>query len=377
MAHHCCDVKPARHNGVMNAFADAIQFAQSHEVPWPRDPHAAPLPGQLPFGVHHGDPVPWNVLRGPVHMRGGVSGVVLRNGKEIAAWGAPDRADQTFSVAKTYLALLAGVANARGLLPDVDEPVVTRVPGIGFDSAHNQRITWAHLLEQTSEWEGTCFGLPDTVDRYRTVSHDPRPPAGVKGDARPLHTPGTYWEYNDVRINQLSLALLHLFRQPLPEAFLHTILQPLGGGEGFRWEGYDDAWTEIVDASCTKRRVQSVPGGTHWGGGVSISARDQARIAEWMRSGGRHREQQIVSTQWLDRMTEPCAIAPFYGWLTWLNRDGHNFPGASTQASFMIGAGGHYVWIEPAHDAVVVVRWLDSAHAPGFIERIAAALSKH
>ena len=86
-------------------------------------------------------------------MRGGVSGVVLQRGKEIAAWGEPDRADQTFSVAKTYLALLAGVANARGLLPDVDEPVVTRVPGIGFDSPHNRSITWAHLLEQTSEWE--------------------------------------------------------------------------------------------------------------------------------------------------------------------------------------------------------------------------------
>ena len=62
-------------------------------------------------------------------------------GRGAAKWqrlppgGAPDRADQTFSVAKTYLALLAGVANARGLLPDVDEPVVARVPGIGFDSA--------------------------------------------------------------------------------------------------------------------------------------------------------------------------------------------------------------------------------------------------
>ena len=358
----------------MNALTDVIHFAQSHEVPWPRDPYAAP--GQVPFGVHHGDPAPWNVLRGPVHVRGGVSGVVLQRGTEIAAWGEPDRADQTFSVAKTYLALLAGVANARGLLPDVDEPVVTRVPGIGFDSPHNRSITWAHLLEQTSEWEGACFGLPDTVDRYRTVSHDPRPPAGVKGDARPLQPPGTYWEYNDVRINQLSLALLHLFRQPLPEVFLQSVLQPLGGGEGFRWEGYDDAWTEVVDASGTVRHVQSVPGGTHWGGGVSISARDQALVANLMLIGGRYNGEEIVSWQWLARMSEPCAIAPFYGRLMWLNRDGRSFPGASTQSSFMIGAGGHYVWIEPAHEAVVVVRWLDSAYAPGFVERMAAALSQ-
>ena len=360
----------------MNAFTDASNFSQAHEVPWPRDPLAVPAAGQAPFGVHHTDPAPWNVLRGPVHARGGVSGVILQHGNEIAAWGEPDRSDQTFSVAKTYLALLAGVANARGLLLDADEPVVARVPGIGFDTAHNCTITWAHLLEQTSEWEGSCFGLPDTVDRYRMVANDPRPVAGKKGDARPLHTPGTYWEYNDVRINQLSLALLHLFKQPLPEVFLETILKPLGGGEHFKWEGYDGAWTEIVDSSDgVKRKMQSVPGGTHWGGGVSISARDQAKIGQLLLNDGAVNGSQIIPANWAKRMRQPCASASFYGWLMWLNTDGTQFPGASKDASLMVGAGGHYTWLEPAHDAVIVVRWLDSAHAAGFMKRVSDALS--
>ncbi len=111
----------------MTRFQSAIDFSLAHEVPWPRDPYALPASGQQPFGVHHNDPAPWNVLRGPVHARGGVSGVILQRGVEAAAWGEPDRADLTFSVAKTYLALLAGVAQARGLLPDVDEPVAARV----------------------------------------------------------------------------------------------------------------------------------------------------------------------------------------------------------------------------------------------------------
>ena len=358
----------------MNNFTDAINFSQSHEVPWPRDPLASPAAGQVPFGVHHTDPAPWNVLRGQVHARGGVSGVVLQRGVEIAAWGEPERADLTFSVAKTYLALLAGVAHGRGLLPDAHEPVVARVPGIGFDSEHNRTITWAHLLEQTSEWEGSVFGLPDTVDRYRVVSHDPRPVSGKKGDARPLHAPGTYWEYNDVRINQLSLALLHLFKQSLPELFRETILAPLNAGENFAWHGYDDAWTEIVDSAGVKRKMQSVPGGTHWGGGVSINARDQAKIGQLLLNGGAINGKQIIPASWAKRMRQPCAIAPFYGWLMWLNTDGTQFPGASKDASFMVGAGGHYTWVEPAHDAVIVVRWLDSAQAAGFMQRVAAAL---
>jgi CubicO group peptidase (beta-lactamase class C family) len=294
--------------------------------------------------------------------------VIRWRGEEVARWGEPDRADQTFSVAKAYLALLAGVAHARGLLPDPQERVGATLPGIGFDDAHNREIRWAHLLEQTSEWHGICLGLPDQVDHNRRVSHDPKPPAGRKGEARVLQRPGTYWEYNDVRINQLALALLHLFRRPLPQVFEEAILHPLGGGSGFRWEGYDDAWVDIDG-----QRMQSVPGGTHWGAGVTISARDQARIGQLMLDEGAHGGRALLPAGWVQRMQEPCAIAPFYGWLTWLNREGRMFPDASPTSWFMVGAGGNYVWMDPAHHAVVVVRWINPAQASGFVTRVARA----
>ncbi len=352
-------------------FDAAIAAARSHETPWPRDPLAAAAPGQSPWGVHHDDPPPFNRLRGPVHERGPQSGVVIRHGREIAAWGEPDRADLTFSVAKTYLALLAGVAQQQGLLPDENEAVAARLPGIGFDSEHNRSITWAQLLTQTSEWEGSSFGLPDTVDRWRKVAQDPRQPGGPKGGQRPLQAPGSYWEYNDVRINQLSLALLHLFGEALPDVFQREVLTPLGGGAGFAWRGYDDAWVELPGCG----RVQSVPGGTHWGGGVSVSARDEARVGRLLLDGGQCDGRQLISRQWVERMVEPCPIAPFYGRLLWLNRDGKAFPGASTNASFMLGAGGHFVWIDPGFDAVVVLRWLDPLHAHAVIGKFADVLA--
>ena len=349
---------------VMEHFNEAVTFAQSHEIPWPRHPTA----NLEQWGLHRDDPPPFNRLRGPVHPRGGVSGVICVRGEEVAAWGEPDRADQTFSVAKTYLALLAGIAHARGLL-EPGERVSDRLPGIGFDSAHNRVITWEHLLTQTSEWQGECFGMPDQVEHYRHVSHDPKPPAGKKGELRPLREPGSYWEYNDVRINQFSLALLHLFKRPLPEVFLESVLWPIGGGRDFKWEGYDDAWLEIDG-----QRVQSVPGGTHWGGGVKISARDQARIGQLLLDGRVHQGRQILPREWVQRMQEPCAVAPFYGWLTWLNRDGRLFADASRASWFMFGAGGHMVWIDPGNEAVVVARWLDGAHSAGFVSRVAQAL---
>jgi len=357
------------------ALADAIAFARQHEVNWTRDPHAEPQR----WGVHHIDPPPWNRLFGPVHARGPVSGVIWQHGRPVASWGEPDRADLTFSVAKTYLALLAGVAYRQGLLPDPDEPVVDGLPGIGFDTPHNRTITWTHLLTQTSEWEGTCHGIDDTVDRYRQVAHDPKPVTGVKGSPRPLQAPGSYWEYNDVRINQLSLALLHLFGRPLAEVFRESVLAPLGASGDFRWTGYDQAWVELpARDGRPAQRVQSVPGGSHWGGGVSISASDQARIGQLILDRGRIESpsgpRQLVPANWIERMHRPCPIAAFYGMLLWLNPGGQAFPGASEQSVFMVGAGGNYVWIEPAHRAVVVVRWIDSAHFGELTQRVTAAL---
>ena len=358
-------------------FEDAIQFAQHHEVGWTRDPHAEPER----WGIHRADPPPFNRLFGPVHARGGVSGVIWQNGRALVDWGEPDRADLTFSVAKTYLALLAGVANQQGLLPDPDEPVADRLPGIGFDSAHNRAITWMHLLTQTSEWEGTCHGIDDIVDRYRHSAHDPKPATGVRGTARPLQSPGSYWEYNDVRINQLARALLHLFGRPLPEVFRECLLDPIGASADVRWTGYDEAWEELpARDGRPARKVQSVPGGTHWGGGVSISARDQARIGQLMLDRGRVQTaggtQQLISAGWIDRMRQPCAVAPFYGMLVWLNPDAKSFPGASVQSYFMVGAGGNYVWIDPTCNAVIVVRWIDSAHFDEFTRRVTIALRR-
>jgi CubicO group peptidase (beta-lactamase class C family) len=245
------------------------------------------------------------------------------------------------------------------------------VHGIGFDSGRNAQVTWAHLLQQTSEWEGSCLGVPEQVDRYRTLQFQGPAPAGRKGDPRPLQAPGTFWEYNDVRINQLSLALLHLFGQPLPEMFREHIMRPIGASENWRWEGYDNAWVEIAG-----RRMQSVPGGTHWGGGVSIGSIDQARIGQLLLDDGQANGRQVLSAQWIARMRTPCPIAPFYGFLIWLNHARQVFPSAPESSYFAIGAGSSFTWIEPERRMVVVVRWIDADHADGFFRRVLEAVPR-
>jgi CubicO group peptidase (beta-lactamase class C family) len=296
--------------------------------------------------------------------------MVFHQGQCLAELGDPHRADLTFSVAKTYLALLAGVAHDRGLLPDVREPVCRRCPGIGFDEPRLQRISWEHLLQQTSEWEGTCLGIPEQVDRYRWLSYQPGSPSGRKGDARPLGEPGSYYEYNDVRINQLSLALLHLFKRPLPELFHEAILHPCECSDPFRWDGYQQGLTLV-----NGKTMLSVPGGSHWGGGVSISAMDQARIGLMMMQQGESLSGvRVISRHWIEAMQKPCAVAPFYGYLVWLNRHGSLFSSAPSSSWFALGAGSSVTWIDSSLQLVVIMRWIDAARTNDCIGMIMSAM---
>ena len=81
---------------------------------------------------------------------------------------------------------------------------------------------------------------------------------GKKAIPGRYRAPGTYWEYNDVRINQLSLALLHFVRTPVAGGISrHRHAAGRWQATSWSWVGYDNAWIELGG-----RKVQSVPGGS-------------------------------------------------------------------------------------------------------------------
>jgi CubicO group peptidase (beta-lactamase class C family) len=311
---------------------------------------------------------PGNETLGPVRPRGGPNGLLLRNGLVVAEWGDTTRVDMTFSVAKSYLSILAGLAWDRGLIGDPHEKVRLRVDDGGFDPPHNDAITWHHLLQQTSEWEGVLWDKPDQIDRNRAVGG--RPSTAPKGSHRDLRAPGEFWEYNDVRVNRLSLALLRLWRRPLPEVFRELVMDPIGASPKWEWHGYRNSYVEIEG-----KRMQSVSGGGHWGGGAFISARDQARIGLMLLRRGVWGSRRILSEAWIDRMLAPSPLYANYGYLWWLNTRRALYPSASGQSYYARGAGGNLTWIDPEHDIVAVLRWTDPAAMDGFMKLTMAAVS--
>lgn len=319
------------------------------------------------------DDPPHNRLLGPTFERGKTAGLIRHLGNTLCFWGDIDRPDMTFSVTKTYLAIVAGIAFDQRLITNLDHPISQQLPGIGFDDDHNKLITWRHLLQFTSEWEGDCFGVPDQIDRFRQVSFEPAGLNTRKGDPRELNTPGTYWEYNDIRINQFSLALMHLFGRPLPEVLREHIMQPIGASESWEWHGYENSW-ETVNGTL----MQSVPGGGHWGGGMVISASDQALVAGLLLNEGvienNGQARQLLSGEWVKLMRTPCDIAPFYGFFTWLNT-GHAISHSIPENCFCaMGIGGQYLLHDPDNQLIAVYRWLDSESLEGVLNLTYATL---
>jgi CubicO group peptidase (beta-lactamase class C family) len=343
-------------------FAPAARHAAENETPWSRD-LAVEIPRQFD------EAPPWNEVLGPVHTRGGPNGLILRGGQIVAEWGNTLQVDQTFSVAKSYLSILAGLAFDRGLIRDLDEPVERTVDDGGFAGPHNGAITWRHLLQQTSEWEGTLWDKPDLIDRNRRIAGQPG--TAKKGTHRDLQAPGGYWEYNDVRVNRLSLALLRLWRRPLPDVFRELVMDPIGASHDWEWRGYRNS-TVVVDG----RPIESVAGGSHWGGGVFIHARDQARIGLLMQRGGMWGDQRILSEDWIARCRVPCALNPIYGYLWWLNTEHRRYPSAPDTSYYASGAGGNLTWIAPEHDLVAVLRWTAPAAMDKFMALVMQALAE-
>ena len=308
---------------------------------------------------------PYHSILGPTKKRGETNGLIIKDGYIIASWGDTKRVDMTFSVTKSYLSAVTGIAFDNKLIKSEEDYVSSYLWDKTFDGNKNSRISWEHLLNQSSDWHGNLFGInhwedrPDinkSIDEWRT---------------EPQKEPGAFYKYNDVRVNVLAYSLLQVFRESLPKILKKTIMDPIGASDSWRWYGYENSWVNM-DGLMT----QSVSGGGHNGGGIFINSEDHARFGLLYLNNGMWNDKRIISKDWIKKSITPSKTNPEYGYMWWINSekgedyatsDWKNVP---TNVYYGAGFGGNYIVVIPDENMVVVGRWLGRGTIGTFIQMI-------
>lgn len=336
---------------------EVIAFAKANEYSGSRDLRVAILEG---FKRE-----PFHEILGPTKKRGGPAGMILKNGKVVVQWGNTQRVDMTFSVTKSFLSTMAGIAIDQNLISNVDDKVGDYVWDGTFEGNHNSKITWRHLLQQNSAWQGTLWGGKDWADRP--------PSEGGLDDWQYTapKTPGTVMEYNDVRVNVLSYSLLNVWRKPLPQVMKEHLMDKIGASTTWRWEGYKEAWVEIDGL-----QMKSVTGGGHSGAGIFISAEDMARFGLLFLNDGKWQQEQIISKDWIRQATTSSTPNVNYGFMWWLNaKEGsRHWKGVDEDIFYAAGFGGNFIIIDKKNDIVVITRWLEPKKVGEFMKLFSEAI---
>ena len=353
----------------------AVQFAIENET---KNPANMEINHYRTFGKE-----PFGMGIGPFETRGKSNGLIIYKGYIIAKWGQPEKCDMTHSVTKSFLSSVAGLALDLGHIKQLSDPVYTYLapiepyqPGIlyrnasemgkdellkPFETVHNRKISWEHLLRQTSDWEGTLWEKPDWADRPDTDAS--------KWLNRKRNEPGSVYEYNDVRVNVLALALTSILRKPLPALLKEKIMDPIGASDTWRWTGYRNAWI-VIDGLP----VQAVSGGGHWGGGMIINSYDLGKFGLFTLNKGNWNNKRILPEAWFALATKPTEVKTDYGFMNYfLNTDQKMIPSAPASAYMHVGNGTNFIFVDDTKELVVVGRWMENAAIPDFIQKIYAA----
>ena len=297
-------------------------------------------------------------IKGPTKPRRGPNGLIIKDGFIIGKWGDVSRVDMTFSVTKSYLSTVAGLAYQKGLL-NLDGKLKDYIKDGKFSSNHNKEITWHHLLNQSSQWKGNLFGTFDWADR---------PPKNLSIEelkAQEIPGPGEAYKYNDVRVNLLSFSLLNVLQEPLPNVLKKEIMNPIGATSSWNWYGYEKSKILLNGAM-----VSSVSGGGHFGGGLFINSLDHARFGLLFLRNGKWKSELILSPEWIKLVQQPSENNESYGYMWWLNKGERKWRGLPENIYYGAGFGGNFIVIIPDQNLVVVARWIDSSKIGEFVEMI-------
>lgn len=261
----------------------------------------------------------------------------------------------SFSVAKSFVSTLVGIAVAEGLIESVDDPITKYVPALaktGFDGAAiadvltmSSAIAFSEVYDDKST---DAFKIYDELFlKFRRVDR-------VIGDYGSDGEAGQAFHYASLNTQALGLLLQSVTGMSVASYMQQKLWEPLGAESEAKWS--TDLYGTVM---------------AFWG--LNATARDFARLGVVFAQGGRYRGQQIVPAEWVAQATS--ASAPRlergsvdghwgYGYQWWL-------PDGQRDDFSAIGIWGQFIYVDPNSETVIVKMSADPEFKPHEVEAMA------
>lgn len=247
----------------------------------------------------------------------------------------------SWSMSKSFVSALTGIALADGKIDSLDDPVTKYVPSLAA-SAYNG-VSLRNVMNMASGVEfnedyldfksdinkmGRVLAVGGSLDEFA---------ASITTIAREQ---GTAWQYVSIDTHVISMVVRAAVGKDLQTYFEEKL------------------WSKI-GASANAYYSTDLQGNAFALGGLNMPTRDYALFGELFRNGGKRGDVQIVPADWVQastRHTAPPAFynhndrageAPFgYGYQWWL-------PSNSDGEYFAVGVYGQYIYVNPKAGIVI------------------------
>ncbi|MCB1661160.1 MAG: serine hydrolase [Pseudomonadales bacterium] len=273
--------------------------------------------------------------------------LVIKNGS-IVYEGYFQGADESslftsFSVGKSIVSTLVGLALGDGLITSVNDKLVDYIPH--YKNTGYENVTIKQALQMSSgvdfienyDSKGNHFARlfeNGVVNRTESFSE-------IMTSLKSRRPPGSLFNYSSGESTVLSELVHAVTGKHAADYLSEKIWSKIGmESDSFWWVDKDDM--------------------AFGAGSLSITLRDYARFGLLMLNDGSYEDKQILPTGWVKEATTPDApqVQPgrlYEGYPLGYQYQWWTFPGGQDHAYSAVGVFGQYVYVNPAENIVIAV----------------------